>query len=190
MENNPWTVKGEKEIYDNRWIRVTEFDVLNPAGGKGIYGTVHFKNIAVGVVVLDDDMYTWLVGQYRFATNQYSWEIPEGGSPVDQDPMEGAKRELMEEAGLSASEWTQLFTMQMSNSVSDEIAVIYLARGISQHTSSPEDTEQLTVKRVPFEEAYGMVERGEITDSMSVAAILKVKLLIVGGELIPLQDAR
>lgn len=182
-QQNPWQVKGEKEIYENPWIKITEFDVINPSGGKGIYGKVHFKGIATGALVLDEQLNTYLVGQYRFPLDRYSWEIPEGGGPLNTDPIESAKRELLEETGLVATEWTQLVEMHLSNSVSDEYGVIYLARGLSQHTASPEETEQLQIKKLPFEEAYQMVERGEITDSLSVAAILKVKLMLLDGRL-------
>jgi 8-oxo-dGTP pyrophosphatase MutT (NUDIX family) len=180
---NPWKVLGEKRIYENPWIKLTEFDVLNPSGGKGIYGKVHFKSIAVGVMPLDEKLNTYLVGQFRFTVDQYSWEIPEGGGAFGIDPVESAKRELLEETGLMAEEYTKIMEMHLSNSVTDEYAVIYLARTLSQHTASPEETEQLQVKKIPFEEAYQMVERGEITDSMSVAAILKVKLMLADGRI-------
>lgn len=183
MEKNPWTVQKETRLYDNPWITVTAFDVLNPAGNKGIYGKVHFKNTAVGVIVLDEEKNTWLVGQYRFPQDAYSWEIPEGGVLLGNDPLEGAKRELLEETGLRAANWEQLFTMHLSNSVSDEFAIVYLATGLTQHEAEPEETEQLVVKKLPFEEVYAMLEKGEITDSMSVAAILKIKLLLAEGKL-------
>ncbi|WP_431209749.1 NUDIX domain-containing protein [Puia sp. P3] len=183
MNENPWTILGERAVYDNKWIRVTEYDVVNPSGGKGIYGKVHFKGLAIGVLPLDEEGYTWLVGQYRFTLDQYSWEIPEGGGNPDEPPVESAKRELREETGLVAKEWTHLLDMHLSNSVSDEKAMVYLARGLEQREAMPEETEQLVVKRVHFEEAWQMVERGEITDSMSVAGIQRVKLLVLGGKL-------
>jgi 8-oxo-dGTP pyrophosphatase MutT (NUDIX family) len=181
--SNPWKVLAEKKIYENPWIKVDEFDVINPGGGKGIYGRVHFKSIAVGALPLDEELNTYLVGQYRFTIDQYSWEIPEGGGKFGVDPVESAKRELLEETGLVAAEWTKVVDMHLSNSVSDEYAVVYLARKLSQQTASPEETEQLIVKKLPFEEVYQMVERGEITDSMSVAAILKVKLMLLDGRI-------
>ena len=180
---NPWTILGERAVYDNKWISVTEYDVLNPSGGKGIYGKVHFKGLAIGVLPLDEEGYTWLVGQYRFTLEQYSWEIPEGGGNPDEPPVESAKRELREETGLVAKEWAHLLDMHLSNSVSDEKAMVYLARGLEQREAMPEETEQLIVKRVLFEEAWEMVERGEITDSISVAAIQRVRLLVLEGKL-------
>ena len=180
---NPWTIVGEQQIYDNPWIGVTEYDVINPGGGKGIYGKVHYKNLAIGVIPLDAEGYIWLVGQYRFVLNCYTWEIPEGGGDPAVPPMESAQRELKEETGLEASEWTLLLEMHLSNSIGDEQAFVYLARGLHQGEAEPEETEQLIVRRVPFEEAYEMVERGEITDSISVAGILKIKVLSVSGQL-------
>jgi 8-oxo-dGTP pyrophosphatase MutT (NUDIX family) len=182
-QDNPWKVIDEKKIYENPWIKLTEFDVINPSGGKGIYGKVHFNGIATGALPLDEELNIYLVGQYRFTIDRYSWEIPEGGGAFGIDPVESAKRELLEETGLVATEWTKIVEMHLSNSVTDEYAVIYLARNLSQHTASPEETEQLQVKKLTFEEAYKMVERGEITDSMSVAAILKVKLMLADGRL-------
>lgn len=180
---NPWKVLGEKKMYDNPWISLTEYDVLNPSGGKGIYGKVHFKNLAIGILPLDDELNTWLVGQYRFPLNQYSWEIPEGGGGREVEPLESARRELQEETGLVAAEWSPLIEMHLSNSVSDEHAIIFLARNLKQQEAAPEETEQLQVKKVSFEEAWQMVEKGMITDSMSVAAILKVKLMIADGRI-------
>jgi 8-oxo-dGTP pyrophosphatase MutT (NUDIX family) len=183
MEQNPWKVIAEKNIYDNPWINLTEFDVINPGGGKGIYGKVHFKNIAVGVIVLDDSLNTYLVGQYRFTLNAYSWEIPEGGGILGTDPLASAKRELVEETGLVANRWQKLFDMHLSNSVSDEIGIVFLARDLKQGKAAPEETEQIAIKKIPFAEAVEMVENGKITDSMSVAAIYKVQLLLAQGKL-------
>lgn len=181
MEENPWQIRSEQKVYDNPWISLTEYAVINPAGKNGIYGKVHFKNTAVGIMVLDEAFNTYLVGQYRFTIGQYSWEIPEGGALVNEDPLEGAKKELLEETGLKAEHWEQLLTMHLSNSVSDEWAIVYLARNLTQHEAMPEETEQLVIKKLPFIEAYEMVEAGIITDSMSVAAILKTKVLLAEG---------
>ncbi|MBW0162306.1 MAG: NUDIX hydrolase [Sediminibacterium sp. Gen4] len=183
MENNPWTIISEKKVYNNKWINVTEYAVVNPSGGEGIYGKVHFKNLAVGIVALDDHEQLWLVGQYRFTLNQFSWEIPEGGAPVGTDPLESAKRELKEETGVYATDWKHLLSMHLSNSVSDELAIVYLATGLKEGEAAPEDTEDLYTRQVSLEEAWQMVENGIITDSMSVAAITKIKLMKVLGQL-------
>lgn len=178
--HNPWQILSETEVYNNPWIKVTEYNVINPSGGRGIYGKVHFKNLAIGIIALDEQLNIWLVGQYRFPLNQFSWEIPEGGGPHGIDPLESAKRELLEETGLTAKDWTELQHIHLSNSVSDEYGIIYLARDLAEGESSPEETEQLHIRKVAFEEAYQMVLNNQITDSLSVAAILRVKLMLQG----------
>lgn len=175
-DKNPWQTLSSQKIYDNPWISLTEHQVLNPSGGEGIYGEVNFKNLAIGIIVLDDDNNTWLVGQYRFPLKSYSWEIPEGGGPIDVDPLISAKRELKEETGIMADSWTEIQRIHLSNSVSDETGIIFLAQNLSYGESEPEETEQLILKKLPFLEVYQMVLNGEITDSLSVAAILKVKI--------------
>ena len=182
-QHNPWTVLKSRPVYNNRWIEVTEYDVINPSGGKGIYGKVHFKNNAIGILPLDEELNTYLVGQYRFTLNRYSWEIPEGGGAGEEDDLQTAKRELKEETGLIAEEWTKLLNMHLSNSVSDEYGTVFLARKLQQEEAMPEETEQLVVKKMPFDKAYTMVEDGTITDSLAVAAILKVKILLLQGKL-------
>lgn len=180
---NPWKIIDQKAIYDNPWIGLTEFQVINPSGNPGIYGKIHFKNIAIGIIPLDEELNTYLVGQYRFPLEQYSWEIPEGGGILGIDPIDSAKRELLEETGLKANNWTEIQRMHLSNSVSDELSIIYLARDLSQFESEPEDTEQLLVRKVPFDEVYQLVCKGEITDSITVAAILKVRLMLMENKL-------
>ncbi|QTE36951.1 NUDIX hydrolase [Mucilaginibacter gossypii] len=182
-EDNPWKITSQKDIYDNPWINVTEYQVINPAGNPGIYGKVHYKNLAIGVLPLDEELNTYLVGQYRFPLNQYSWEMPEGGGPEGTDPLDSAKRELLEETGLKASRWTEIQRLHLSNSVSDELSILYLARGLEQFEAEPEETEQLIIKKVPFAEMYRMVCNGEITDAMTVAAVLKVQLLLTENRL-------
>jgi len=182
-EENPWQISSEKVVYDNPWIGVTEYQVINPSGNPGIYGKVHFKNLAIGVVPLDSEMNTYIVGQYRFVLNQYTWEIPEGGCPLGTDPFESAKRELLEETGLKASKWTEIQRTHLSNSVTDELSIIYLAQDLQQFEPEPEDTEQLIIKKVPFDEVYRMVCDGEITDSVTVAAVLKIRLMQLEGSL-------
>jgi len=182
-EENPWKIVSEKNIYDNPWISLTEYDVINPSGNPGIYGKVHYKNRAIGVLPLDENMNTYLVGQYRFVLDQYSWEMPEGGGDLNDEPINAAKRELLEETGLKANKWTELIRMHLSNSVSDELSIIYVAQDLQQFEPEPEDTEQLVINKVPFQEVYQMVCRGEITDAMTVAAVLKLQLMIVEKQL-------
>ena len=176
-ERNPWQILDSEVKYENNWIQVVHQKVINPSGGEGIYGTVNFKNIAVGVVPIDQDGNIWLVGQYRFPLNEYSWEIPEGGCPNGEKVLDTAKRELKEETGLIAQEWKLISKLHTSNSVCNEVAYIYLAESITQSESQPEETEQLQVKKVSLKEALMMVLDDKITDSMSVAGILKVARL-------------
>ncbi len=183
VQHNPWRILDQKKIYENPWIELTEFQVINPKGGKGIYGKVHYKHLAVGVIPLDENLNTWLVGQYRFPLGQYSWEIAEGGGRMDEDPLDAVKRELKEETGLIAKSWTKILTMHLSNSVSDELSVIYLARDLEEHMATPEETEELLIKKLPFEEVNMMVETGKITDAMSVAAIQQIQLMIYQGKI-------
>ena len=182
-EKNSWTTLKSEVRYETPWIKVTQFDVLNPAGKPGIYGVVSFKNLAIGVIPIDEHKNTWLVGQWRYPLKQYSWEIPEGGGPHDDDPLDSAKRELKEETGLVAKKYTEILRMHLSNSVSDELAIIFVAQGLEQSDSEPEETEDLQIKKVPFEQAYKMVMNGEITDSMSVAGIMKARILMDEGRI-------
>lgn len=175
---NPWTTLSTREVYTNKWIQLTEHEVLNPSGGKGIYGKVHFKNKAIGIIPVDREGNTWLVGQYRYTLNEYSWEIPEGGGPMEADLLESAKRELKEETGLTANRWQLLMRIHTSNSVTDEEGFIFLAEELTEGISEPEETEgDLTVKKLPLHEAVTMVMNGEITDSMSMAGLLKLARL-------------
>ena len=173
---NPWKTLQITEKYNNPWIRITHQEVLNPAGNPGIYGVVHFKNIAIGIVPLDEDNNTWLVGQYRYPLKAYSWEIPEGGCPVGSDPLESAQRELQEETGIIAQNWTKIADLHLSNCVTDEEGIAYIAQGLSFGKATPEETEELQVKKVPFDTAYQMVLDGRITDSLSMIALMRAKI--------------
>ncbi|OYX22690.1 MAG: DNA mismatch repair protein MutT [Algoriphagus sp. 32-45-6] len=178
MTENPWKTRSKKKIYDNPWITLEEHRVITPSGKEGIYGKVHFKNRAMAIVPIDQEGNTWLVGQFRYTLDEYSWEIPMGGGPINQDLLESAKRELKEETGLSASKWTELMKIHTSNSVTDEWGLIYLAEELTEGETEFEDTEVLQIKKLPFGEALAMVMRGEITDSISVAGLLKAARIL------------
>ncbi len=182
-QTNPWRILSEQNLYDNNWIIVTEYNVINPSGGKGIYGKVHFKNHAIGILPLDEEMNTYLVGQFRFPINMYSWEITEGGCLLTENHLDAAKRELLEETGLKATSWIKILDVHLSNSVSDEAGSIYVARGLSSHVAMPEETEQLIVKKIPFSQVCKMVKDGLITDSLTVSAVLKAELMLLKNEL-------
>lgn len=182
-EKNPWTTLTRNKVYESPWIEVEHHDVLNPAGNPGTYSVVKFNKLAIGVVPLDAENNTWIVGQYRYPLHTYTWEIPEGGGDRDVDPVESAKRELLEECGIIAREYIPIQQLQLSNSATDEVAHLFVARQLSFTESQPEETEQLSIRKVPFDEVYRLVEEGYITDSLSVAAILKIKLLMLEGKL-------
>jgi 8-oxo-dGDP phosphatase len=167
---------SRRVAYENAWITVWHDDVSRPDGSPGIYGVVHFENLAVGVVAFDDEDRIVLVGQHRYTLDRPSWEIPEGGVPSTETPLEGIQRELREETGLDASEWRELGRLDLSNSVTDEEAVLFEARGLRRGEATPEPTESIAIRWVPFDDAVAMVRGGEITDAMSVAAILRVAL--------------
>jgi ADP-ribose pyrophosphatase len=180
---SPWKVLNSQEVYTSPWIKVTKHDVLDPSSTKGTYSVVHFKHYAIGVLPLDDDYNTWIVGQYRFPLERFTWEIPEGGGDLDQSPLTSAKRELSEEVGISADKWTKIQEFDTSNASTDEKAIIYVAQNLNFHESHPDDNEQLTVKKLPFSELYQLAIEGKITDSLSLVAILKTKLLIDKNQL-------
>ena len=171
---NPWIRNHRETVYGNDWIEVWHDDVTRPDGGPGIYGVVHFRSQAVGVVALDEADRVLLVGQYRYTLDRFSWEIPEGGSPRDEDPLNGAQRELLEETGVSAAHWRELIRFTLSNSVTDEAGIMYLATDLTSGEPNPDATEELAVRWVPFEQALVMVETGIIHDAMSQVALLAV----------------
>jgi 8-oxo-dGTP pyrophosphatase MutT (NUDIX family) len=178
-----WTLLDQREVYGNPWISVTEHQVLNPAGGPGIYGVVHFRNLAIGILAVEENGDVWLVGQHRFPLDAYSWEIPEGGAPLAEDPLTGARRELKEETGIEALTWREIGRLHLSNSVSDEAGIIYLATDLRHGQAEPEETEALRLRRMPAAEAYRMATRGELTDSLTVTGLYRLRLMALEGEL-------
>ena len=177
-KNNPWKTTSSKTVYDNPWISVIHNEVLQPDQQPGVYGKVHFKNLAIGIIPIDEEGNTWLVGQYRYVIDQYTWEIPMGGCPLNTDPIETARRELKEETGLSAETFEKVLEVHLSNAVSDELGIVYVARGLTIGEAEPEGSEELALRKLPFEELYQMVLKGEITDSLSCCSVLKLKTLM------------
>ena len=173
-KENPWKTLSSRAIYDNPWISVTENQVINASGNPGIYGIVSFKNVACGIIPLDEKGNTWIVGQHRFALDEYSWEIPMGGVPVGSDLLEGAKRELREETGLTAQRWEKILRVHISNSVTDEIGVVHIAENLEEGEPKFEETEKLQIRKLAFSELLKMTLDGQITDSLSVLGILKL----------------
>jgi 8-oxo-dGTP pyrophosphatase MutT (NUDIX family) len=180
--HNPWQVLSTEVKYHNPWISVREDQVVNPGGGRGIYGVVSMKNKALGIVPVDAEGNTWLVGQYRYPLNEYSWEIPMGGGPVELDILESAQRELREETGLLASRWTTIARLHTSNSVTDEEGFVFLAEGLEHGEVEPEETEDLRLWKLPLTEAVQMVMNNQITDAVSVAGLLKAEKVLASRQ--------
>lgn len=178
MKDNPWITKEIKKIYQNPWIKLEEHKVINPAGKEGIYGKVHFENLAMGIIPVDTDLNTWLIGQYRYPLHEYSWEIPMGGGLIGIDMLQSAQRELKEETGLIASKWTKIMKIHTSNSVTDEVGWVYLAEDLEQQETEFEETEVLQIKKLPFRQALEMVMQGYITDGISIAGLLKAARIL------------
>jgi 8-oxo-dGTP pyrophosphatase MutT (NUDIX family) len=177
-QQNPWIKLSEKKIYENPWIRLEEHDVINPGGGKSIYGKVCFRNKAIGIIPIDAEGNTWLVGQFRYTLNEYSWEIPMGGGPLGEDILVAAKRELKEETGFVAKKWTQIMRIHTSNSVTDEEGFVYLAEDLEEGETEFEETEDLHIIKIPFSKAVQWVMEGKITDAISIAGVLKAEKVL------------
>lgn len=172
-----WKRLESRVVFDNPWITVREDRVINPGGGRNDYGHVHFKNRAVAILPLDDAGNTWLVGQDRYTLGAWSWELPMGGAPVDEDPLQAARRELREETGLTAGRWREIMRLHISNSITDEAGIVFIAEELSQGEPAFEETENIEIRKLPVADAIEMVRRGEITDVISVAALLALGAL-------------
>ncbi len=178
----PWQRKSRQQVYDNPWITVSHDEVITPAGTDGIYGHIHFKSRALGIVTIDEQRNTMLVGQHRYTLNEHSWEIPMGGGALDTSPLEAAQRELQEETGLTGGRWQQLLKVHPSNSVTDEEGYVFLATNLKRGQAALEDSESdLIVKEIPLSEAIAMIDRGEITDAISIAGLLAAEKKVAGN---------
>lgn len=172
-----WKRLTSTTVYDNPWITVYDEQVINPAGGQNRYGRVSFKNRAVAILPLAENGDTWLVGQQRYTLGAYSWELPMGGAPLHEDPLAAAKRELSEETGLRATRWSEIMQLHLSNSITDEVGIVYLAEDLAEGPTAFDETEVLDVRRLPLRDAVRMAESGEITDALSIAALLRLRHL-------------
>src|SRR4051812_12263790 len=172
----PWRRRRRRDAYANPWITIWHDEVQRPDGSDGIYGVVHFANRAVGAVVLDDADRVLLVGQHRYTLDAYSWEIPEGGVPAGETAVDGVRRELLEETGVTADGWRELVRFHLSNSITDEGGVVFAARAVAHGAASPDPTEELAVRWVPFGEALAMVRDGRIADAITIIGLQALAL--------------
>lgn len=170
----PWSKLDSRLVYDNPWIRVEEHRVLNPSGSESVYGKVSFKNRAVAILAVDEDRHLYLVGQHRYTLDEYSWELPMGGAPRAEPSLDAAQRELQEETGIRAECWVEIMRLHTSNSVTDEVGLVYLATGLIHGEAAPEPTEDLAVRRLGLDTAVAWVLDGRITDAISAAGILRL----------------
>jgi 8-oxo-dGTP pyrophosphatase MutT (NUDIX family) len=179
--SGPWTRRNRRVAYENPWVTVWHDEVDRPDGSPGIYGVVHFAASAVGVVVVDANDRVLLVGQHRYALDAYSWEIPEGGVPAGESPLDGARRELREETGVEATDWRELLRFHLSNSITDEAGVLFAARAVRHGEPEPDPTEDLTVRWLPFDEAAAMIDDGTITDALTIMGLQRIALDRMGN---------
>ncbi len=180
---HPWQAGAAECVHDNPWFAADVYAGVAPTGAKAAYYALRYKNAATGVIPLHGDGTITLVGQWRFPSGTYSWELPEGGAPLSEPAIEGARRELQEEAGLTAATLELILTFQLSNASSDETAFIYLATGLGAAEMERDATEALTLARVPFREALRAAVEGRIKDSLTVAGLLRLHHMAVEGEL-------
>ena len=172
-----WRKLNSRTVFENDWMAVRVDHVINPGGGENQYGHVHFKNRAVAIIALDHEDNTWLVGQDRYTLDEYSWELPMGGAPLAEPPLDAAKRELREETGLVAGHWEELMCLHTSNSITDEVGFAYVATDLTEGEPDFEETEDLEIRKLPLGDAVQMVLDGEITDAISTAALLRIDVV-------------
>ncbi|GJM61621.1 NUDIX domain-containing protein [Persicobacter diffluens] len=178
---NPWIKLNTKTVYETPWIKIEQDKVINPSGREDFYGKVHFQQTAVGALPIDEDGKIWLVGQFRYTVDRYSWEIPLGGAEENEDLLEATKRELQEETGFSANDWKGFLHLHPSISSTDQQAYVFIARGLRAGATNPDETEVLRQKKVTLKEALQMIDRQEITEGISVAALLKYAVQELAG---------
>lgn len=188
-ERGGWKVLSKEKIYSNPWIELEEHQVINPGGGPGIYGVVHYHNIAVSVIPVDEQGNTWFVGQHRYPLDVYSWEIPSGGGALDTDPIESGRRELKEETGIVARDWKLIQRFDLSNSTSDEYGLVYLATGLTFEEAEPCEDEDLKIRKLSLEQAFQEIQDGLIHDSLTVVGLLKLENMMLKGFWEPGQSA-
>jgi 8-oxo-dGTP pyrophosphatase MutT (NUDIX family) len=180
IKPSTWVTKSTNDVYETPWIKVTDHKVIDPGGNNGQYGVITFQNWAIGIIPIDNEGNTWIVGQYRYPVDAYSWEIPAGGGKLNIDPLESAQRELKEETGIVAGKWDKILEVDLSNSASTEVAHIFIARNLTFEEAQPDADEDLQILKLPFDELYERVMSGEIRDSLTVMGVMKAHLVLSG----------
>ena len=174
MNKEKWQLKKSKRVYSSEWMRVRQDDVIRADGSDGVYSVVELKG-GVGVVAVNNKKEIRLVGQYRFATDTYSWEIPKGSLDKFENPekpLDAAKRELEEETGLFAKKWEELTMVHTLMGYSNDKVYLFLATDLKQNKPHPDEVEDITIKFVTIQAFKNMVKKKEITDATSIAAVL------------------
>jgi ADP-ribose pyrophosphatase len=182
-QSDPFTTLSTQTTYENPWIRVEHQEVLRPDGQPGVYGIVHFTNRAIAVLPIEENGDTYLIGQWRRPLERWSWEIPEGGVPFEEDIEVGARRELEEEAGLIAGTMVKIAEFDVSNCVCDEVGVGFLAYELSQGIMSPDPTEVLSIRRIHFTHVLDEIDQGIIRDAPTLVTVLRAHQLAITGKL-------
>ena len=182
-DGDPWTVKSVTRPFENEWLVIDRYAVIHPGGAEGFYSVVRPRRIAVGVLPIEPDGMVHLVGQWRFPLGRYSWEMPEGGAEPGEPALDCARRELEEETGLTAGSFVEVLRLDLSNSLTDEQGVIYLATDLAFGRPQPEAVEVLRHRRAHFQEVLARVADGRIRDSLTVAAVLRAHHMAVTGQL-------
>lgn len=174
---DPFRVLDRTALYDSPWVRLREDRFEHRRGKLGRYAVCGFQRTGCGVLALDEQDRVVLVGQWRYPLELYSWEIPEGGGEASESPLAAIQRELREEAGLTASVWEPLAFFHNSNSSTDEEAYLFLARGLQDAPggSAAELDEELLLHREPFDQCVARVLSGELSDALTVVAILALQ---------------
>jgi ADP-ribose pyrophosphatase len=182
-DGDPWTVKSVARDFENDWLAVDVHQVVHPGGREGTYGVVRVRRLAIGVLPVEPDGRVYMVGQWRFPLKRYSWEMPEGGAEPGEDAQACARRELLEETGFTAGKLERILALDLSNSLTDERAILFLATDLTPGDARPEDTEVLKRRSAHFLDVLNRAADGRIRDAMTVAAVLRAHHMAVTGQL-------
>lgn len=175
----PWTIVSSETKYKNPWIEVVEDKVIQPDGKPGIYATIAIANgVGLSVLPIDDEGFVYLTREFHYGVGEYTLEVVSGGANKGEPPLEAAKRELKEELGIEAKQWTELGAVEPFTSYARLKAFLFLARGLELGEPHQDGTETIELVKMKLEKAVEMVMKGEITQGQSCTLILKAKLFL------------